>query len=192
MSAAANPSPNDPVHFNSASLGSHFGHKLDRNKLAVAVVIVLSSWLRSARRTHLCLLPWRKAWQTQRKRQDRASDLSPSFSVTVLSWHHLHFPSAAWGTSEDHGVVGQFSGCFPRKMGRKLGKLYPPPSFRWLRLTRSPWIVYLFSPTSFLSHPDPTLRVTREDVKREIITSCLFSIFRLAFHFRIHNWVLKA
>lgn len=43
MSAAANPSPNDPVHFNSASLGSHFRHKLDRNKLAVAAVIVLSS-----------------------------------------------------------------------------------------------------------------------------------------------------
>lgn len=192
MSAAANPSPNDPVHFNSASLGSYFGHKLDRNKLAVAAVIVLSSWLRSARRTHLCFLPWGKAWHTQRKQQDRASDLSPSFSVVVLSWHHLHFPSAAWGTSEDHGVVGQFSGCFPRKMGRKVGKLYPPPSFRWLRLTRSPWVVYLFSPTSFLSHPDPTLRVTREDVKREIITSCLFSIFRPAFHFRIHNWVLKA
>lgn len=51
----------------------------------------------------------------------------------------LHVPSATWGTSEDHGgVVGQSSECFPRKMGRKLGKLYPPPSFRWLRLPRPP------------------------------------------------------
>lgn len=192
MSAAANPSPNDPVHFNSASLGSSFGHKLGRNNPALADVVVLSSWRKSARRTHLRFLWWGKAWQTQRERQDRASDLSPSFSVVGLSWPHLHFPSAAWGTSEDHSVVGQFSGCFPRKMGRKLGKLHPPPSFRWLRLTHSPWVGYLFSPTSFLSHPDPTFRVTREDVKREIITSCLCSIFRPVFHFRIHNWVLKA
>lgn len=116
-------------------------------------------------------LPWEKAGQTQRQQQNRASDLPPSFSVVLLSWPLLHVPSAVWGTSEDHGgIVGQFSECFPRKMGRKLGKLYSPPSFRWLRLTRSPWVVYLFSPTSFLSHPDPTLRVTREDVKREVIT----------------------
>lgn len=43
MSAAANPSPNDPVHFNSASLGPSFGHKLGRNNPALADVVVLSS-----------------------------------------------------------------------------------------------------------------------------------------------------
>lgn len=43
MSAALICFPNDPVHFNSAALGFYFSHKLDRNKPAVADVVVLSS-----------------------------------------------------------------------------------------------------------------------------------------------------
>lgn len=77
----------ETVNFNSATRGSHFGHKLESNQRAVTVVVFYClPRLGASRRSHFLFLPEGKAWLVEKESQN-ALCLSSSFPIwnsTVL------------------------------------------------------------------------------------------------------------